>query len=554
MRVVQGIGGAMLFANSAAILTDAFPSHQRGLALGINGVAAIAGSFIGLVLGGILAPIQWRLVFVVSVPVGVFGTVWAYRKLRRPEPAPPGAHRLVGQRHVRRRPHRDHGRDHLRHPAATAGTRWAGPRRASLAALIGGLALLVAFALIERRVAEPMFNLSLFRSARSPPVVLPSFPPPPPPRAGRASRVTAPSAAGSRVGPPRPDGAPRPSTSTRRRLPPRGGRAPCRRDRADAQEADRADDRERGARGAAEHPGLRPAGSASALHARACRPNASSPSSPQLAAAGRRRSRRSRPRRRPPRPRTRRRRRRTAQTASRTRARRSRRRPPARPRRRGRRSRRAGWRAGRSARRARRRGPALGVIAARRPRHPGGRVGARVLGRPNRPRTRAPPRNPDAVGRNSQGSPFFSPPPPPPPPRPRSGVRGTAGRRRRRSSGRSRTRSRARRGTARCRRCRPGSRALDRPALDAVGLGVRDQRAARVGEREARRDRVDADAEVARLARHRRVRATAALRGDVVRPQRRAAEAVAEATLTTPLRRLAHDGHARLRARQGPSG
>src|SRR3954451_10891343 len=61
IRVVQGIGGAMLFANSSAILTDAFPTRQRGLALGINGVAAIAGSFIGLVLGGILAPIEWRL-------------------------------------------------------------------------------------------------------------------------------------------------------------------------------------------------------------------------------------------------------------------------------------------------------------------------------------------------------------------------------------------------------------------------------------------------------------------------------------------------------------
>ena len=81
MRVVQGIGGAMLFANSSAILTDAFPPNERGLALGINGVAAIAGSFIGLVVGGILAPLQWRLVFVVSVPIGVFGTVWAYRKL-----------------------------------------------------------------------------------------------------------------------------------------------------------------------------------------------------------------------------------------------------------------------------------------------------------------------------------------------------------------------------------------------------------------------------------------------------------------------------------------
>ncbi len=81
MRIVQGIGAAFLFANSSAILTDAFPANERGLALGINMVAAIAGSFIGLVLGGVLAPISWRLVFLVSVPFGVFGTVWAYLKL-----------------------------------------------------------------------------------------------------------------------------------------------------------------------------------------------------------------------------------------------------------------------------------------------------------------------------------------------------------------------------------------------------------------------------------------------------------------------------------------
>ncbi|MGC8474705.1 MAG: MFS transporter, partial [Candidatus Dormibacteria bacterium] len=81
MRVGQGIGGSLEFANSSAILTDAFPENQRGLALGINGVAAIAGSFVGLVLGGILAPVSWRLVFLVSVPFGVFGTVWAYTKL-----------------------------------------------------------------------------------------------------------------------------------------------------------------------------------------------------------------------------------------------------------------------------------------------------------------------------------------------------------------------------------------------------------------------------------------------------------------------------------------
>ena len=117
MRVVQGIGGAMLFANSAAILTDAFPSDQRGLALGINGVAAIAGSFIGLVLGGILAPIQWRLVFVVSVPIGVFGTVWAYRKLVDLSPRRQARIDWWGNVTFAARPHRDHGRDHLRHPA-----------------------------------------------------------------------------------------------------------------------------------------------------------------------------------------------------------------------------------------------------------------------------------------------------------------------------------------------------------------------------------------------------------------------------------------------------
>src|SRR3954470_7982618 len=74
MRVGQGVGGAMLFANSSAILTDAFPEDQRGLALGFNGVAAIGGSFMGLIVGGILAPIDWRLVFLVSVPFGLFGT------------------------------------------------------------------------------------------------------------------------------------------------------------------------------------------------------------------------------------------------------------------------------------------------------------------------------------------------------------------------------------------------------------------------------------------------------------------------------------------------
>src|SRR5260370_15883894 len=82
MRVFQGVGGALIMANSTAILTDAFPRDQRGLAIGINTVAAIAGSVIGLVLGGILGPIDWRLVFWVSVPVGVVGSVWGYINLK----------------------------------------------------------------------------------------------------------------------------------------------------------------------------------------------------------------------------------------------------------------------------------------------------------------------------------------------------------------------------------------------------------------------------------------------------------------------------------------
>ena len=81
-RIAQGVGGACLLANSAAIITDAFPTGQRGMALGINNIVGVSGAFIGLVLGGILAPIDWRLVFLISVPVGIVGTVWAYLALR----------------------------------------------------------------------------------------------------------------------------------------------------------------------------------------------------------------------------------------------------------------------------------------------------------------------------------------------------------------------------------------------------------------------------------------------------------------------------------------
>jgi MFS family permease len=135
MRILQGVGGAMLMANSGAILTDAFPATERGLALGLNQVAGIAGSFIGLVLGDVLGPMSWRYVFLVSVPFGVLGTIWSYLKLRE-----------MGER----RPARLDWWGNL-----TFGT-------GLIAVLVGGgLATLAVFRVIE--VADPMFRLSLFR-------------------------------------------------------------------------------------------------------------------------------------------------------------------------------------------------------------------------------------------------------------------------------------------------------------------------------------------------------------------------------------------------------
>jgi len=162
MRVFQGIGGAMLFANSSAILTDAFPANKRGMALGLNQVAGIAGSFIGLVLGGLLGPVSWRLVFLISVPFGIFGTVWSYRKLKE-----------LG---VRKRAKLDLG-GNLTFAAGliavlagiTYGIQpygghvmgWTSPLVLTLVS--GGIVVLAVFCFIETRIAEPMFRLSLFK-------------------------------------------------------------------------------------------------------------------------------------------------------------------------------------------------------------------------------------------------------------------------------------------------------------------------------------------------------------------------------------------------------
>src|SRR4051812_10643314 len=161
-RIVQGVGSAMLFANSAAILTDAFPARRRGFALGINQVAALAGSFLGLLVGGLLAEVDWRAVFWVSVPLGLLGTIWSYRSL----------HELGTRRSGR-----------LDWPgnltfavglsvllvAITYGiqpygghaTGWLNPWVLGGSAV--GIALLAVFCLVESRIPDPMFDLSLFR-------------------------------------------------------------------------------------------------------------------------------------------------------------------------------------------------------------------------------------------------------------------------------------------------------------------------------------------------------------------------------------------------------
>nr|WP_236656011.1 MFS transporter [Streptacidiphilus jiangxiensis] len=161
-RVVQGVGGALIFANSTAIITDAFPARQRGTALGINVIAGIAGAFIGLMLGGVLGPVGWRWVFLVSVPVGVFGSVWAYLKLKDTGHRQPAAidwwgnltfaagliTLLVGITYGIQ-------------PYHGATTGWGNPW--VLTAMGVGVVLLVVFCVVEAKVAEPLFDLSLFR-------------------------------------------------------------------------------------------------------------------------------------------------------------------------------------------------------------------------------------------------------------------------------------------------------------------------------------------------------------------------------------------------------
>jgi MFS family permease len=162
MRIGQGVGGALVMGNSAAILTDAFPHQERGLALGVNAVAAIAGSFIGLVLGGLLAPVSWRLVFLVSVPFGVFGTVWAYWKLqergeRRPARIDWWGNATFAVGLILVLVSITYGIQ----PYGGHSMGWTNPL--VLGEMGGGLLLLALFVVIELRQQDPMFSLGLFR-------------------------------------------------------------------------------------------------------------------------------------------------------------------------------------------------------------------------------------------------------------------------------------------------------------------------------------------------------------------------------------------------------
>jgi MFS family permease len=161
-RVIQAVGGAMLMANAPAILTDAFPSNQRGTAMGINQVAGISGMFVGLILGGVLAAINWRLVFLVSVPIGIGGAIWSYLSLREVGIRTPARIDWLGNITfaigliallV--------GITYGLLPYGGHSMGWTSPL--VLSGIFGGIAMLVVFCVIELHVAAPMFDLHLMR-------------------------------------------------------------------------------------------------------------------------------------------------------------------------------------------------------------------------------------------------------------------------------------------------------------------------------------------------------------------------------------------------------
>jgi MFS family permease len=157
-RVIQGIGGALLFTNSTAIVSDAFKKGRIGLGLGVNQIAGAAGFVLGPVIGGLLTAISWRWIFWFNVPLGIFGTLWGMARLRDPVQMPSGQHldlwgsltSTLGLAGILL------GLSFLSFPLVSA----------SIAhlLLVAGLLVLALFLWIETRVPEPILNLDLFRN------------------------------------------------------------------------------------------------------------------------------------------------------------------------------------------------------------------------------------------------------------------------------------------------------------------------------------------------------------------------------------------------------
>jgi EmrB/QacA subfamily drug resistance transporter len=155
-RMIQAVGGSFLFANSAAILTDAFPVNERGKALGTNQIAIVAGSILGLVLGGILTTTWgWRSIFTVNIPIGIFATIWSHYKLKE-----------VGTLNKTIRLDLS-GNITLVLGLATLllGLTLAvlQPTILVIVLIMVGSVSMVAFCIIETHVMNPMFKLSLFK-------------------------------------------------------------------------------------------------------------------------------------------------------------------------------------------------------------------------------------------------------------------------------------------------------------------------------------------------------------------------------------------------------
>ncbi|ADX86541.1 MFS transporter [Saccharolobus islandicus] len=163
-RILQGVGGSFLMANSAAILSEAFPPNERGFALGLNGVIGIFGGVAGIIIGGILASIYWRDVFLVSVPIGILGTIWSYKSLKQLS-----------------KPNRNQSIDVVGNilyavslisillgitygilPYGGQVTGWANPF--VISGIVVGVGMFIGFLIVESRVKDPMFRIELFKN------------------------------------------------------------------------------------------------------------------------------------------------------------------------------------------------------------------------------------------------------------------------------------------------------------------------------------------------------------------------------------------------------